>query len=149
MEHIIYQMDQAIAAYLGGVLQANLGDGFQYWKKAEEEAARLQTEETRRLARTAMEKMPLDDMTPQEELMCGGIFYLPLNQAQEELEASATPVWKTLFKLYREVLMELRDLENMALAIELAEREGGAAHSTQVKKIMALEEITEPLWWTP
>lgn len=149
MEHPIYQMDQAFAAYLEGVLQANLGEPFQRWKKAEEEVARLQTEETRRLAREAAANAPLDDMTLQEKLVPSGLYYPPLNQAWGELKASAAPVWETLLELYNCVLIEVRDWENMILAIELAEQEGGAAHAAQVRKILDLDEITEILWWAP
>lgn len=149
MEHPIYHLDRALVDYLGGELSKKAGASFARWQRAEEEAARLQAEETCRLGREAIARGKTGETLAQEDLVAGPMLYPPRNEAWTQMtqQLLGEPVWTTLLQLYSGALLELRDLDNMEAAIRLAEREGDKEHAARVREAMALDEITEPVWW--
>lgn len=146
MEHPIYQLDKVIVVYLDKMFSERLKEPFVRWKTAENESARRHEDETRKLGRAAM-CLPTEELDAQEKLVAGAVLYRPLNEAWQALLDTAGPRWKSLLELYACVKTELRDLENMDLALQLAEREGSAEHAARVKEVLGLDEITEPMWW--
>lgn len=146
MEHPIYGLDKVIVTYLDRMFSESLGKPFTDWKKAEDEAAHRHEDETRKLGWAAM-LLPTEELDAQEKLVAGAVLYRPRNEAWKKLSDAAGPRWKSLLELYACVKTELRDLENMDLALQLAEREGSAEYAAKVKELLSLDEITEPMWW--
>lgn len=146
MEHPIYQLDKVIIVCLDKMFSERLKEPFTRWKTAENESARRHEDETRKLGRAAM-CLPTEELDAQEKLVAGAVLYRPLNEAWQALLSVAGSQWRGMLELYACVTTELRDLENMNLALRLAETEGSAEHAARVKEVLGLDEITEPMWW--
>lgn len=146
VEHPIYQLDKVIVTYLDGLFREEVGEPFIRWEAAEDEAARQHEDATRKLGRTAI-SLPTEEWNGQETLVVGAMLYRPLNEAWQALVNAGGPRWRGLLEFYASVKTELRDLENMNLALQVAEAEGNPEYVTKVKEILGLDEITEPLWW--
>lgn len=146
MNNMLYELDQAMLSYLSTVLEKEVGEPFRCWAKACGESNQYAKELTREMGQEAL-CCPVEEIELQEQLVPCGIIYPERNKAWEELLKQVTPIQKTLCELYADVLADLSDIENMELAISIAEESGNEAHFKRVKEVLDLDEIVEPTWW--
>lgn len=146
MNNIIYDLNRAILSYLNTVLEKEIGEPFRRWTKACGESNRYAKELTRKMGQEILD-CPVEEIKLQEQFVPGGILYPERNKTWAELIKQVTPTQKTLCELYDAVLSDMSDMENMELAILVAEESGSAAHLKKAKEILDLDKITELIWW--
>lgn len=146
MKHPFYELDQAILKYLNTTLEKELGEPFKYWVKTCKEGAQWEKEITKEMG-WEMLSCSGEDLTLQEQLVPTGAIWPRRNKAWTDLIRRATPTQKKLCELYQIVFYDLTDMENMELAIQIAEASGNELHIKKVRNILDMDEGIEPTWW--